>query len=118
MSLTTQSLLLATTSTAKILFNMPCEFLYPLVIHRSVDEAREKENGDRHRYSSKVVVSHLLSGGQLAVCPSYEKAYRLAKALQAEPIFLMPTVELLPKHPDWERVAAKVRDLKELYSIT
>ncbi len=116
MSLTIQSILLATTANGNSRFKLPCEFLYPLVIHRSVDETREKESGERSRYSSKFLVSHLLSGGQLATCPSYQNAFRFAKALQDEPIFLMPTAALLPKHPDWDRVAAMVARLKDRYA--
>ena len=115
MSLTIQSVLLSTGESTKALFTTPCEFLYPLVIHRTIDETRAKERGDRQRFSKKVAVSHLLTGGQLALCRGYANAHAIAEALQQEEIFLMPTVPLLTTHPDWERVAEKVRYLKDRY---
>ena len=117
MSLTINSVLLAVGEHDKQLFTIPSEFFYPLVIHRSIDEAREKESGERHRFSGKVVVSHLLTGGQLAVWPSYKNALAVAVELEDEEIFLMPTIDLLTAHPDWDRVSVKVRELKALYSV-
>ena len=116
MSLTIQTILVATSESTKQLFTTPCEFFYPIAIHRSIDETKEKERGERTRFSKKVVVSHLLTGGQLALCPSYDDAYAIAEALQHEDIFLMPTVPLLTTHPDWDRVAALVRELKSAYN--
>ena len=112
MSLTMQTILLSTGKSTKALFTTPCEFLYPLAIHRTIDETRAKESGERQRFSKKVAVSHLLTGGQLALCRSYESAHAIAEALQDEPIFLMPTIDLMTVHPDWYRIAEKVRGLK------
>jgi len=119
MSLKIQTILLATGESTKQLVTTPCEFFYPLVIHRTIDETRAKESGERSRFSKKVAVSHLLTGGQLALCRSYENAYAIAEALQEEEIFLMPSIDLLMTHPDWDRVAAKVRELKrDHFAIT
>ena len=115
MSLKIQTILLATGESTKQLVTTPCEFFYPLAIHRTIDETIEKNSGKRSRFSRKVVVSHLLTGGQLAMCRSYEDAHAIAEALQEEEIFLMPTIDLLMAHPDWDRVAAKVRELKRTY---
>ena len=112
MSLEIQTILLSTGEHTKQLVTTPCEFFYPLAIHRTIDETREKERGERSRFSKKVAVSHLLTGGQLALCRGYEDAHAIAEALQEEPIFLMPTIDLLTTHPDWDRVAVKVRELK------
>ena len=116
MSLKIQTILLATGENSKQLFTTPCEFFYPIAIHRSIDETREKQRGERTRFSKKVVVSHLLTGGQLALCSSYEDAYAIAEALRNEEMWLMPTIHLLTTHPDWDRVAVKVRDLKRAYN--
>ena len=119
MSLKIQTILLATGENSKQLFTTQCEFLYPLAVHRTIDETREKERGERLRFSKRVAVSHLLTGGQLALCHNYEDAFAFAKALHEEEIFLMPTIDLLTTHPDWARVAEKVRDLKHsLCAIT
>ena len=115
MSLEIQTIILSTGESTKALFTTPCEFLYPLAIHRTIDETRAKERGERQRFSKKVAVSHLLTGGQLALCRGYENAYAIAEALQDEAIFLMPTIHLLTTHPDWDRVAVKVRELKRAY---
>ena len=115
MSLKIQTILLSTGEHTKALFTTPCEFLYPLAIHRTIDETREKERGERSRFSKKVAVSHLLTGGQLALCRGYDDAYAIAEALHEEEIFLMPTIHLLTTHPDWDRVAVKVRELKRTY---
>ena len=117
MSLEIQTILLSTGEHTKALFTTPCEFFYPLAIHRTIDETRAKERGERQRFSKKVAVSHLLTGGQLALCSSYAAAYAIAERLPDEPIFLMPTIDLLTTHPDWDRVAVKVGELKALYSI-
>ena len=119
MSLKMQTILLSTGEHNKQLFTTPCEFFYPLAIHRCLDETRAKERGERSRFSKKVAVSHLLTGGQLALCRGYDNAHAIAEALQDEPIFLMPTIHLLTTHPDWDRVAVKVRELKRThYAIT
>lgn len=115
MSLKMQTILLSTGEYNKQLFTIPCEFLYPLAVHRCLDEARAKETGERSRFSSKVAVSHLLTGGLLALCRGYDDAHAIAEALQEEEIFLMPSIDLLTTHPDWDRVAAKVRELKRTY---
>ena len=115
MSLKMQTILLSTGEHNKQLFTTPCEFLYPLAIHRCLDETREKERGERQRFSKRVAVSHLLTGGQLALCHGYDDALAIAEALQEEPIFLMPTIHLLTTHPDWDNVAAKVGELKRAY---
>ena len=115
MSLKLQTILLAVGEDTKRLLTTPCEFFYPLAIHRTVDETREKLTGERQRFSKKVAVSHLLTGGQLALCSDYATAHAIAQALQDEPIFLMPTIDLLTAHPDWDRVAVKVRELKRAY---
>ena len=115
MSLEIQTILLSTGEHTKALFTTPCEFLYPLAIHRCLDETRAKERGIRERFSSKVAMSHLLTGGLLALCRGYDDARAIAEALQEEEIFLMPTIDLLTTHPDWDRVATKVRELKRTY---
>ena len=115
MSLEIQTILLSTGESTKQLVTTPCEFLYPLAIHRTIDETRAKESGERSRFSRKVAVSHLLTGGQLALCASYAAAYAIAEALYEEEMWLMPTIHLLTTHPDWDRVAVKVRELKRAY---
>tara|TARA_B100000686_G_scaffold310004_1_gene352457 strand:- start:382 stop:741 length:360 start_codon:yes stop_codon:yes gene_type:complete len=119
MSLKMQTILLSTGEYDKQLFTTPCEFFYPLAIHRCLDETRAKARGERSRFSSKVAVSHLLTGGLLALCRGYDDARAIADALQEEEIFLMPSIDLLTTHPDWDRVAVKVRELKrDYYSIS
>ena len=115
MSLTIQTIILATSETEKTSFNMPAKYVYPFIIHRTIDETREKERGKRQRYSKKICVSHLLSGAQLGTFGSYENALYVVSKIKDEPIWLMPTTDLLGAHPDWERVADLVRDLKHLY---
>ena len=115
MSLTMQSIQLATDQHSRKSFTMPAKHIYPFIIHRTIDETREKENGERSRYSSKLCVSHLLTGALLGTFASYENAVIVVKRIKAEPIWLMPTHELLGSHPDWDRVAEQVRDLKDRY---
>jgi len=115
MSLTMQSILLATDETSRTSFNMPAKHIYPFIIHRTIDETREKERGRRERYSKKLCVSHLLTGALLGTFDNYEAARIVVNQIKDEPIWLMPTTDLLGAHPDWERVAEKVRDLKHRY---
>jgi len=115
MSLTKQTINLATAETERTSFNMPAEHVYPFIIHRPIDETRQKEGGDRKRYSKKLCVSHLLTGALLGTFASYENALQVVSLIKDEAIWLMPTTKLLGDHPDWERVAEKVRDLKHRY---
>ena len=115
MSLTIQTIQLATSEQAITTFTMPAEHIYPFIIHRTIDETREKEQGKRDRYSKKLCVSHLLTGALLGTFASYSDACQVVKLIKDEPIWLMPTTVLLGSHPDWERVAEKVRDLKDRY---
>jgi len=115
MSLTKQTINLATAETERTSFNMPAEHVYPFIIHRTIDETREKERGKRERYSRKLCVSHLLTGALLGTFSSYESASIVVSKIKDEAIWLMPTTKLLGNHPDWDRVATKVRDLKDRY---
>ena len=115
MSLTTQTINLATDETERTSFTMPAEHIYPFIIHRTIDETREKEHGIRSRYSRKLCVSHLLTGALLGTFDNYEAARIVVNQIKDEPIWLMPTTTLLGTHPDWARVAEKVRDLKHRY---
>ena len=115
MSLTKQTINLATDETSRTSFTMPAEHVYPFIIHRTIDETREKERGQRERYSKKLCVTHLLTGALLGTFASYENARQVVKLIKDEAIWLMPTTALLGAHPDWDRVAEKVRDLKDRY---
>ena len=115
MSLTMQTIRLATTETERTSFTMPAKHIYPFIIHRTIDETREKERGERERYSRKLCVSHLLTGALLGTFSSYADACQVVQVIKDEPIWLMPTTDLLGDHPDWERVAEQVRDLKDRY---
>jgi len=117
MSLTKQIINLATTETKRTSFNMPAKHVYPFIIHRTIDETREKERGKRQRYSKKICVSHLLTGALLGTFSSYDNAISVVNAIKDEAIWLMPTTKLLGDHPDWERVAEEVRDLKHKYGF-
>jgi hypothetical protein len=117
MSLTMQSIQLATDQHSSKAFTMPAEHVYPFIIHRSVEETMEKKNGERSRYSKKHCVSHLLTGALLGVFGSYKGASRVVDVLKEEPLWLMPTIELFKHHPDWDRVATKVRELKRTYGL-
>ena len=115
MSLTKQTINLATGETARTSFNMPAKHIYPFIIHRTIDETRQKERGERTRYSKRLCVSHLLTGALLGTFASYDNACLVVEAIKHEAIWLMPTTKLLGDHPDWERVAERVRDLKDRY---
>ena len=115
MSLTLQTIQLATDETSRTSFTMPAKHIYPFIIHRTIDETREKERGERERYSRKLCVTHLLTGAMLGTFDNYEAARIVVDQIKDEPIWLMPTTDLLGAHPDWERVAEKVRDLKHRY---
>jgi hypothetical protein len=96
---------------------MPAEIIYPFIVHRCIDEYREKKAGDRIRYSKKHVLTHLLTGAQLAVFPNHATAMLVLNELKDMPIFLMPTFDLLTTHPDMDTVAVIVNDLKRRYAI-
>ena len=53
MSLTKQTIILATSEHAKASFTMPAEHIYPFLIHRTIDETREKERGKREKGKGK-----------------------------------------------------------------
>ena len=112
MSLTIQTINIMTYNFDQITCTMPAEHVYPFIIHRSIKEWREKEAGVRTRYSKKHVVTHLLSGAQVGMFPSYENALLFANKLKHKPIWLMPTYDLLTSHPDIGKTGILVRRLK------
>jgi hypothetical protein len=115
MSLTLQSIVVATAANKQETLFMPAEHIYPFIIHRLVDETREKENGSRQRYSKTHVVSHLYSGAQVGRFPSYAKALAVVQKMKDWPIWIMPTIKLLQQHPDWQEASREVRSLKREY---
>ena len=117
MSLTIQTINLLTKGYKQLACTMPAEYIYPFIIHRSVDEYLEKKSGERTRYSKKHVVSHLFTGAQLAVFPNYKNALIVVRKLKNKPLFLMPTYDLLTTHPDIPAVSIIVNRLKSKYAI-
>tara|TARA_B100000085_G_scaffold280060_1_gene304377 strand:+ start:140 stop:499 length:360 start_codon:yes stop_codon:yes gene_type:complete len=117
MSLTRQTINVTTRGHKQLTLTMPAEHVYPFIIHRSVEEHLEKKRKERTRYSKKHCVTHLLTGAVIGVFPSYENALIFARKLKDRPIFLMPTIELMNSHPDWDEVAGRVGRLKLRYGI-
>ena len=115
MSLTRQTILVQTRKHKQMAVTLPAEHIYPFIIHRSVDEYLEKQSGDRTRYSKKHCVTHLLTGAVIAVFENYTNALGFVRKLKDKPIFLMPTIDLLNTHPDWDEVAGRVASLKLHY---
>ena len=115
MALTIQTICLATSSTRKQMYTMPAEHLYPFIIHRSVEETIQKEEGKRLRYTRTHVVSHVYTGAQLGLFPSYEVAQKVVGLLIDDQVWIMPTNELLVSHPDWDWVSKKCREIKKEY---
>lgn len=117
MSLTRQTITVTGHHHQPITVTMPAQHIFPFIIHRSIHEYLEKQEGERTRYSKAHVVTHLLTGAQLAVFPNYKNALCVVRKLKDKPIFLMPTCELLSAHPDWDAVARQVSNLKSRYSM-
>ena len=117
MSLTRQTITITSRSGKSISATMPAEHFFPFIIHRALDEYLEKEAGERTRYSNKHVVTHLLTGGQLATFSNYKNALLVVRKIKNKPIFLMPTIELLTSHPDWRATNTIVGDLKSRYAV-
>ena len=117
MSLTLQTINITTRGQERMACTMPAQHIYPFFIHRSVDEYLQKQRGERTRYSNKHCVTHLLSGGLLGVFPDYNSALTVVRKIKHHSIWLMPTYDLLPTHPDWPEVAKKVEALKSKYAI-
>jgi len=117
MSLTRQTITITSLEGKSISATMPAEHVFPFIIHRALGEYLEKQSGDRTRYSNKHVVTHLLTGGQLATCPNYKNALTIVRKIKNKPIFLMPTIELLTAHPDWKETNTIVGDLKARYAV-
>ena len=112
MSLTIQTINVMTKGYEKLACTMPAEHVYPFIIHRSVQEYLEKASKERTRYSKKHIVTHLLSGAQVGVFPSYENARLFVSKVKHKPIWLMPTYDLLTSHPDIGKTGALVKRLK------
>ena len=117
MSLTRQTITVTGRNAETITATMPAEHIYPFIIHRSINEYYEKVAKERTRYSNKHVVSHLLTGANVGVFPSYQNALKFVRKVKDKPIFLMPTIELMNSHPDWDEVAGRVGRLKLRYGI-
>jgi hypothetical protein len=117
MSLKMQTITVTGRRNSKIVATVPAEHVYPFIIHRTIQEWTEKENGERSKYSNKLTVTHLYSGGAMGKFKSYEDAFLFVSEIQHYPIWLMPTPELLTAHPDWEHVAKRVSGLKSSLAI-
>ena len=112
MSLTLQTITVMTQDYNQMSVTMPAEHIYPFIIHRSVGEWKEKQSGERTRYSKKHIVTHLLSGAQIGVFPNYKNALTFARKLKNKPIWLMPTYNLIATHPDSKEIGVLVNELK------
>jgi hypothetical protein len=117
MSLKMQAITVTGRSNSKITATVPAEHVYPFIIHKPFGEWVDKENGDRKRYSSKIAVTHLYSGGRMGLFKNYEDAFLFVSEIQHHPIWLMPTPELLSAHPDWVGVCEVVTRLKASLAI-
>ena len=117
MSLTLQTINIMTKGREKLACTMPVEHVYPFIIHRSVQEYLEKQAGERTRYTKKHVVTHLLSGAQVGVFPSYDNALLFVNKIKHKPIWLMPTYDLLTSHPDMGKTGALVNRLKSKLAV-
>ena len=117
MSLTIQTIKVAGKNEEVIVATMPAEHIYPFIIHRSIKEYYEKSSKKRTRYSKIHVVSHLFTGANVGVFPSYNNALTFVRKIKNKPIFLMPTIPLMTTHPDWPEVRKKVQALKHRYGV-
>jgi hypothetical protein len=112
MSLTRQTINIMTHGFKQLSCTMPAEHVYPFIIHRSVQEYLEKKAGERTRYSKMHVVTHLLTGAQVGLFPSYDNALLFVNKVKHKHIWLMPTYELLTSHPDMGKTGRLVSRLK------
>ena len=112
MSLTMQTINIMTYQHEQLTVTMPAEHVYPFIIHRSVTEYFEKQQKERRHYSKKHVVTHLLTGAQIGVFPSYDNALTFVRKVKNKPIWLMPTYDLIIQHPDRYKTSMLVNELK------
>ena len=117
MSLTRQTITVTGRDAETIVATLPAQHIYPFIIHRSIKEYYEKASKERTRYSNKHVVSHLFTGANVGVFPSYDNALIFVRKVKDKPIFLMPTIPLMTAHPDWVEVRKKVQALKHRYGV-
>ena len=115
MSLTMQTISVMTHNSSQLTCTIPAEHVYPFIIHRSVREWKEKQNGERTRYSKKHIVTHLLSGAQVGTFPDYDSALKFTRKIKSKPIWLMPTYDLIMQHPDIGETSILVRRLKSKF---
>jgi len=120
MSLTRQTITVASNvgDGNKTTVTMPAQHVYPFIIHKSLIEWNEKQDGERTRYTKQCIVSHLYTGYLVAHCKDYKNAFEITKRIKDKPIFLMPTVETMRMHDDWHKTAVMMRELKEKYAIS
>ncbi len=116
MALKMRDVHLSTTPGAADVCRMPAEIKFPFILHRLYGEWYEKHEGERSRYSSTVVITHLFTGLQYGVFASYSNAAAAVSQLQDDPIWLMPTEALLIAHPDWAATENKAAKIKQLFS--
>lgn len=117
MSLKMQAITVVGRRSGKITVTLPAEHVYPFIIHKPFGEWVDKESGDRKRYSSKIAVTHLYSGGRMGLFKNYEDAFLFVSEIKNYPIWLMPTPELLSAHPDWGNICEIVTKLKSSLAI-
>jgi len=116
MSLKLQTISVCSSKSERLTVTVPAEHIYPFIIHRSVSEWLEKQKGERTRYSKKLIVTHLLTGGLIAVFTNYDDAKGFVRKIKDHSIWLMPDPDLFPSHPDYYAYSDKIKRLKRQYS--
>ena len=87
--------------------------VYPLAIHRSLDEHEEILEGSRKRYSGRWHISHIPTGKGFGVSSrNWDDIVTYVNGIKDEPALLMVTDETMVSHPMYQRLVDKHTDLK------
>jgi len=87
--------------------------VYPLAIHRSLDEHSEILEGKRQRYSGRWHISHIPTGKGFGISSrNWGDIVTYVNGLKDEPALLMVTDETMVNHPMYQQLVDKHNDLK------
>jgi len=86
---------------------------YPLVIHRTVSDFEDIQQGRRKRYGSRWTITHIPTGKALGVTSRYwEDIVEYVEGIKDEPALLMMNDQTMIEHPDYQRLINRHNELR------
>jgi len=87
--------------------------LYPLAVHRPIEEFEDIQNGNRSRYSGIWCITHIPTGKSFGIQTKvWEDIVYYVDNIKDEPALLMLTDQTMQSHPCFKQLSEKHRKLR------